>query len=181
MARGSVTRKDLSQSIKKLMRSTPYEKISVEMITDGCSLNRKSFYYHFQNKDELVNWILDNEFREYLESTPEEEQGWDVVAMLCKYLYSERDLYRAILTSSSTSHVKDHFRLVMEPVLMKYLRDIFNVERSKTDFLVFASDTFLAAIERWLSSEEMQNPSDFLFAFRSRLIMLSERSLLNFR
>ena len=90
MARSEDTRKVLAASLKKLMGEYPFDKIPVGMIADGAGLTRKSFYYHFANKAELVNWILDTEFQEYLETTPEEEEGWEVMEMLFGYLYKEK-------------------------------------------------------------------------------------------
>ncbi|NLJ79677.1 MAG: TetR family transcriptional regulator [Firmicutes bacterium] len=40
----------------------PLEKISIEEITRPCHLSRKSFYYHFQDKYDLLCWIHHNEF-----------------------------------------------------------------------------------------------------------------------
>ena len=42
--------------MKKLMKEKPFAKISVIDICEGCGMNRKSFYYHFKDKYDLVNW-----------------------------------------------------------------------------------------------------------------------------
>ena len=44
------------------MEEKPFEKISVGDICERCDMNRKSFYYHFRDKYDLVNWIYDREF-----------------------------------------------------------------------------------------------------------------------
>ena len=122
MARSEDTRKALAASLKRLMGEYPFDKIPVGMIADGAGLTRKSFYYHFANKTELVNWILDTEFQDYLETTPEEEEGWEVMEMLFGYLYKEKEFCRAILGIPGNAYIGR----IMEPLLMKCLLDIFD-------------------------------------------------------
>ena len=59
-----ITKKALASSLKELMETQPLTKISVGDICEKCGMNRKSFYYHFCDKYELVNWIFDTEFNE---------------------------------------------------------------------------------------------------------------------
>ena len=58
MADSNATKNALAASMKKLMRKKPFEKISVSDICEDCGINRKSFYYHFRDKYDLVNWIF---------------------------------------------------------------------------------------------------------------------------
>ena len=43
--------------MKELMKRKSLEKITVSDIVQNCGLNRQTFYYHFQDKYDLVNWI----------------------------------------------------------------------------------------------------------------------------
>lgn len=61
MSNSNITKKAIANSFKKLMETKPFNKISITDITDGCGLNRQSFYYHFQDKYDLINWIFENE------------------------------------------------------------------------------------------------------------------------
>ena len=64
MADSNITKLALSNALKELLAERPFEKISVSDICQKCSMNRKSFYYHFRDKYDLVNWIFDTEFME---------------------------------------------------------------------------------------------------------------------
>ena len=61
MSNSNITKKAIATSFKELMENKPFNKISVTDITDGCGLNRQSFYYHFQDKYDLINWIFETE------------------------------------------------------------------------------------------------------------------------
>jgi len=57
-----ITKNALSTALKELMLLHPLAKISVGDICARCGMNRKSFYYHFKDKYDLVNWIFHTEF-----------------------------------------------------------------------------------------------------------------------
>ena len=47
------------------MKKTSFRKITIQNVTDHCGLNRQTFYYHFKDMYDLLNWIDQNEvFRE---------------------------------------------------------------------------------------------------------------------
>lgn len=48
----------LADSIMELMKVHTLEKITVQMITENCNTTRQTFYYHFEDKFQLVNWIF---------------------------------------------------------------------------------------------------------------------------
>ena len=57
MSESLITKKAIVQALKEVCRTKPFDKISVTDITEICGLNRQSFYYHFQDKYELLSWI----------------------------------------------------------------------------------------------------------------------------
>ena len=51
----------LADSLKELARIHPIEKITIREITDKAGVIRPTFYNHFQDKYELIEWIVDQE------------------------------------------------------------------------------------------------------------------------
>lgn len=49
----------LSETIKKLMVKTPLERLTVTDIVKEAGLTRQTFYRHFRDKYDLVNWCFD--------------------------------------------------------------------------------------------------------------------------
>lgn len=58
MPRSNQTKRLLAQSLMDLMTTTPLEKISVNDIVDHAGVGRNTFYYHFEDKYDLVNWYF---------------------------------------------------------------------------------------------------------------------------
>lgn len=61
MADSNITKRALALA-ERAMKTTPFSKISVGDICEKCEMNRKSFYYHFKDKYDLINWIYSTEF-----------------------------------------------------------------------------------------------------------------------
>ncbi|MEG0292419.1 MAG: dihydroxyacetone kinase transcriptional activator DhaS [Anaerovoracaceae bacterium] len=64
MSKGDITKKAISNSFKSLMETKPFEHITVSEIAEGCNLTRLAFYYHFEDKYSLLNWIFYTEIIE---------------------------------------------------------------------------------------------------------------------
>lgn len=52
------TKKVIADSFAKLMERTSLSKISIQSIVDECGLNRQTFYYHFKDILDLIEWIF---------------------------------------------------------------------------------------------------------------------------
>lgn len=51
-----VTKRALEQSLKNLLLKKSLTKITINDITDDCGINRMTFYYHFKDIYDLVEW-----------------------------------------------------------------------------------------------------------------------------
>lgn len=56
-----ITKRKLAQALKELMKTTSFDKITVADITEKCYIHRQTFYYHFQDRYELLDWIIYDE------------------------------------------------------------------------------------------------------------------------
>ena len=50
------TKYALENSLKKLLLQKPLNKITINDITEDCGINRMTFYYHFKDIYDLVEW-----------------------------------------------------------------------------------------------------------------------------
>ena len=94
MSASNITKNALALALKKLMEERDFDQISVADICAECNLNRKSFYYHFKDKYDLVNWIFYTGFFESID-LKEHKDNWGIFVEICEYLYSERLFYKA--------------------------------------------------------------------------------------
>ena len=62
-----VTKYAIEASLKKLLLQKPLDKITISDITEDCGISRMTFYYHFKDIYDLVEWICVEESRRALE------------------------------------------------------------------------------------------------------------------
>ena len=62
-----VTKRALEQSLKNLLLKKPLTKITINDITEDCGINRMTFYYHFKDIYDLVEWSCLEDARKALE------------------------------------------------------------------------------------------------------------------
>ncbi len=61
MANANITKRELAESLKRLASERLFEHVTVGDIVKECGVNRQTFYYHFSDKYELLDWIYYNE------------------------------------------------------------------------------------------------------------------------
>ena len=61
-----LTEKALAASLKKLLEKKTLDKITVKDITDDCGVNRQTFYYHFHDVYDWVEWIFTEEAKKFM-------------------------------------------------------------------------------------------------------------------
>lgn len=51
-----ITKRALEASLKKMLLQKPIDKITINDITEDCGISRMTFYYHFKDIYDLVEW-----------------------------------------------------------------------------------------------------------------------------
>lgn len=179
MADSYITKRALAASLRELMREQPFDKINVSQICDGCGMNRKSFYYHFKDKYDLVNWIFDTDFIALAKDTDLEvpySARWDIVEKACRYFYENHDFYRKALQIKGQNSFSDHFREYIRPLLQIRLMKLSGKEQADEFTLNFLTDAVLCALERWLLTKDCM-PPDVLVGKLKNLVETSAWTL----
>lgn len=55
------TKQMLADALKAAMKTKKLSKVTVSELISACNINRKTFYYHFQDIYALLKWTLEQE------------------------------------------------------------------------------------------------------------------------
>ena len=176
MPDSSLTKRALAQTMKELMARESFSKISVGEICEACGMSRKSFYYHFRDKYDLVNWIFDTEFIEVIQKCGF-ASGADILNGMCGYFYKERGFYRSALEIEGQNSFRDHFTEVITPLMYSVAREIFSDREDEEFFTAFFSDAILASIVRWLTKGTPMPAEEYVARLRNLAEGLSRLEL----
>ena len=175
MADSNITKRALATALKELMEELPFDKINVAHICERCDMNRKSFYYHFKDKYDLVNWIFDTEIISFMQSyssSTELSERAEVILEICRYFYENRSFYSKALKIEGQNSFSEHFRECILPLLRFRLTHLNN-DFADDDFaLNFFTDATVCTMERWLLDKNCMPPEQFV----SSLLSIIQRS-----
>ena len=54
----------IADAFLAMLAQKAIDKITVKDLVESCSISRQSFYYHFQDIVEVIEWVIDREYRE---------------------------------------------------------------------------------------------------------------------
>lgn len=165
MPDANITKRVLAEALKELMEEMPFEKINVGLICGRCGMSRQSFYYHFKDKYDLVNWIFDIEFISLVASRITEttvQAHADLIRQVCRHFYDDRSFYRKALMIKGQNSFSDHLREYLRPLVKEYLTELLKGEKVDDFALEFYVDACYGTIFRWLSDKNCIPPDEFV-------------------
>lgn len=168
MSNSEITKLALANAMKELMETKPMFKITISDITEICNMNRKSFYYHFKDKYDLVNWIFYTEFISKVQDMPSSDI-WILLEDICKYLYKNKAFYSNALKIKGQNSLSNYFIELLEPFILKKFVDIFQTYRNKEFLSTYFADATRVSITRWLIEDNDILPEEFVELVKSAI------------
>ena len=166
MADSNVTKKAMALALKELSCKKLFEKISIGDICRHCNMSRKTFYYHFKDKEDLVNWIFDTEFIAYARKNTY-MSVWDAMKDLLEYFYRNRDFYKKILFHEGQNSFAVYFNELIYTVFVEQLQTILQNPSAKASQINFVADGMVCMLKRWLTASECTPPDIFIDEIKS--------------
>jgi len=102
MSKNDLTKRLLADVLKRLVKKKSLEKISVCELVEAACLNRQTFYYHFQDKQELIWWIFDYDFSHLKDKKDNNILLDDLIEHMC----SEKDFYIEAIASDVQNNLR---------------------------------------------------------------------------
>ncbi|HOQ09246.1 MAG TPA: TetR/AcrR family transcriptional regulator C-terminal domain-containing protein [Syntrophomonadaceae bacterium] len=161
MPDSNITKRALSAAMKELMAERPMEKIRIGDIVERCNMNRQSFYYHFRDKYDLVNWIFYTEFFADIQRSFD-KPGWELIEKMCQFFYENRTFYTNALQVRGQNSFSEYFNEVMHPLILARFDDIFADDPDRDFYATFLADSIRVTITRWLLEGAKLPPERFI-------------------
>ena len=163
MSEASLTKKALVQALKELGRTRNFEKITVTDITTHCGLNRQTFYYHFVDKYEILNWVYSNETFSPLTNGINLNNWHERLQAMLEIMWADKHFYMNTIRSQEE---------IFQQTLYNVTRKIFraNIAQLDTEELLAEANrefhaSFLAhgicgVILDWIKSDMNLSPAE---------------------
>ena len=158
------TKKALADSLKALLRTRPLSKVTIADITEGCGINRMTFYYHFRDIYDLVEWICREECSAALGGPLDRETWQDGFCDLCRYVLENRSFFVNVCNSIGREQAENYLYRVTYSILRSAVDelagDMLIGEEEKKFIADFYKFAFVGVELDWLRSGLRESPEE---------------------
>ncbi|WP_346889136.1 TetR/AcrR family transcriptional regulator [Clostridium sp. UBA1056] len=163
------TKKLLSDALKRMMTKKPLEKITIKEIVDLCNLNRRTFYYHFQDIYQLLEWIYKEEAVNQIEVNNSYSKWQDGLIYLFKYIERDKEVSLCAFHSLGREYLEKFLYSVTYRVTREIVDEVsedLDVNSSYKDFVAYYYTVSLVGmVIHWIQSgmnEEPETIAEFI-------------------
>ena len=103
------TKQSLVAALKKSMEKKPLSKITVSELVTACNINRKTFYYHFQDIYALLKWMLEQEAIEVVKNFNLVVNAEEAIRFVMNYADENKHIINGAFDSMGCEEIKRFF------------------------------------------------------------------------
>ena len=89
----------MKNSLKKLIKETPLSKITVSDIAEDCGISRMTFYYHFKDIYDLVEWCILSDAEESARGTVNKDTWENELVTIFTVARMNKEFYLSLFNS----------------------------------------------------------------------------------
>ena len=127
------TKKMLSASLKHCMEKKSLSKITVTDIVTDCGLNRKTFYYHFQDVPDLLKWTLEQEAVDVVKQFDLLNELEEALRFAVRYIRENSHMINCAYDSIGRDELKRFLNHDFQSIVMSIVQQIERKENVHSD------------------------------------------------
>lgn len=166
--RNDYTKKQLAAALKECLTVKPLKSITVADITARCGMNRGTFYYHFYDKQELINWIYHMEIteptRKILAEPPE---SWSEISIFgLQIMQQNREFYLQAMRLEGQNSLRSYIKSEIETnwsIMVERYKSLCRSQQaaeSLTFYASFMANGAWAMLMKWVDTGMRESPEN---------------------
>ena len=159
------TTKALAAALKKMMEVKPIDKITVKDLVEICGVNRQTFYYHFDDVYDLLEWVFEEDANANLPKEVVYDRWKTDVIMWIKYLQENATFALNVYNSNSRLYMLRYIKGRLQECIRSFADIVAegrNIEKQDFEFVVeFYAECAIGFISYWLDMG-MQFPREIV-------------------
>ena len=157
------TKRALEASLKKLLLQKPLNKITINDITEDCGVNRMTFYYHFKDIYDLVDWILVEDAMKVMEGRRTFDTWTEAFLDILEQVRANKVLVLNVYRSVGREQVEQYLYRLLDPMLREFAdrecQDI-TVQDADRQFVVdFYKYALVGMVLEWIRRDMKTDPA----------------------
>ena len=154
------TKRALEASLKKLLLQKPLNKITINDITEDCGVNRMTFYYHFKDIYDLVDWILTEDAIKAMEGCQSFDTWTEAFLDILHQIRDNKTLVLNVYRSLGREQVEQYLYKMLDPLLRMFIeRENIPVQEEDKQFIIdFYKYGFVGMVLEWIRKDMKTDP-----------------------
>ena len=164
------TRKAIMNSLLELLKTKSIDKVTVKDICDDCEINRNTFYYHFKDIPDVVEFILKKKWDEILEHPQDRASILECMEEMADLVRNNRKVMFNVYRSVKKDTFLFYMNEISNYIIMEYFRKNayqFDLDEGEIRILIqYYKCLFMGFLMEWLDNnlksdfgEEMRQAS----------------------
>ena len=166
-----ITKKALATSLKKLLSKKELSKITISNITNDCGVNRQTFYYHFKDVYDLLEWIYLNEVIQSMDGKDTYDTWQQGFLSIFEYILDNKEFVKNTYNSISREFFLKFIYNQTKGLLMNIIEQKskkLNVKEEDKEFIAnFYKYGFVGIVQDWIESGMKENPNNIIDKLKS--------------
>ena len=155
----------LAKSFKYLVLKRPIEKITIKEITNLAGVIRPTFYNHFQDKYELLEWIIKTELVEPVRSMIGHSRAEEALKIVFCEILKSADFYSRARKLEGQNSFESIVLHCVEEELLAVLGDR-KTELPKEDLVRYYAHTITYLVLQFIDSGLKKMPEEMVDLYR---------------
>lgn len=157
------TKKALALSLKKMLEKKTLDKITVIDIVEDCEVNRQTFYYHFRDIYDLVEWICTNEAAKALDGKKTYDTWQQGLLQIFEYVLKNKAFVTSVYHSIKREQLENYLFNVTYTLLIGVIEEKAATMSIRDDDKSFIADfykyAFVGLMLDWIAKGMKEEPS----------------------
>ena len=157
-----ITKHALEASLKRLLLQKPLNKITISDITEDCGVNRMTFYYHFKDIYDLVEWVCIEEARRALAGKKTYDTWQEGFLQIFQAVQANRPFIMNVYHSVSREQVENYLYQVTYHLLVDVVEEKavgIPVRQEDKEFIAhFYKYAFVGVMLDWIRDDMKADP-----------------------
>ncbi len=157
-----LTKRALEESLKHLLLKKPLNKITIADITDDCGISRMTFYYHFQDIYDLVEWSCAEDAARIIAGNKTADTWQTGLLNIFLALRENKPFIMNVYHNMD----RDQMERIFFPVVHNLVRDVVDehavkrhVREQDKDFIAnFFAHAFIGTVRDWIARSMKDSP-----------------------
>ena len=157
------TKKALAESLKNLLLQKPLNKITISDIADDCGINRMTFYYHFKDIYDLVEWTCAEEAAQAMEGKKTYDTWQEGFLNIFSAVQANKPLIMNVYRCVSRERIEQYLNPLICSLILGVVEEksaeIPVSEADKRFIANFYEYAFIGVMLEWIDNNMREEPS----------------------